>query len=78
MTINWIQLGIEALMILFGLLALYWKQNVDNEHRFTKLETLVAGLSKDHEELKAEITNLHGRVGGVSKAVAELKGRLHE
>lgn len=77
-TVNWIQLAIEGAMIIAGLLALYWRQRVENEHRFTKLETLVGGLGEDHKELNGQIENLHGRVGGISRAVAEIKGKLSQ
>lgn len=68
-TINWIQITVETLLLIVGFAALYWKNRIDAEHRFTKLETMVFALSKDHE-------NLDEKVGRISRTVAEIKGYL--
>ena len=75
--IDWVQLGVQTLMIIAGLIALYWKQRVEAEHRFTKLEQALKHQGDDHVEIKKEITNIHGRVGGISREVAELKGKVN-
>jgi len=67
--VNWFQIGVEVLLLLGGFLIMYWKQRVEAEHRFTKLETLVNGLSGDHERLDA-------KVDGISRNLSEISGSL--
>lgn len=69
MTINWIQIGVEFVVLLGGFVIMYWKQRVEAEHRLTKVETLVSELKEDHR-------NLDGKVSGISRNLAEISGEL--
>lgn len=66
------------MMIISGLVALYWKQRVAAEHRFTKLEVLVSNLHGDHAKLEGKIEHmdksiqqLHGRISKVKESIAD-------
>ncbi len=67
--INWIQIFVEAVLLFGGFIVMYWKQRVEAEHRFTKLETLVNGLAGDHEKLEGHVT-------GIKQSIQELHGRI--
>lgn len=60
---------LEVVLIFAGIYGAYWKQKVASEARFTKLETLLDGLHKDHEKLEE-------RLHGMSRHLAELTGHV--
>jgi hypothetical protein len=67
--VNWTQLFVEAVMLVGAFLVMYWKQRLAAEHRFTKLETLVSGLSAQHAALETKI-------GGLDTSIQQLHGRI--
>jgi len=66
-----IKLIMQVSLILAAIFGTYWKQKVQNEARFTKLEVLISGLSADHEKLEE-------RLHGMSRHLAELTGHVKE
>jgi len=64
-----IKLVMEVALILAAIFGAYWKQKVENEARFTKLEVLMEGLSNDHKTLEE-------RLHGMSRHLAELTGHV--
>lgn len=62
---------IEVALIVAAIYGAYWKQKVQTEARFTRLETLLQGLSSDHKKLEE-------RLHGMSRNLAELSGRVKE
>ena len=64
-----IKLVMEVALILAAIFGSYWKQKVQHEARFTKLEVLLSGLSADHEKLEE-------RLHGMSRHLAELTGHV--
>jgi len=67
--INIPQIVIELLILAGAFLVMYWRQRVEAEHRFTKLETLVKGLGEDHQKLEVHVT-------GIKQSIQELHGRI--
>jgi len=75
--VNWVQLMFEALLLFGGFVVMYWKQRVMSEHRFTKLEVMVASMQRDSAKLDAHIASvqtsiqqLHGRVSKVKEQLS--------
>ena len=64
-----IKIVMEVALIVAAIYGAYWKQKVENESRFTKLEVLMEGLSQDH---KTHEERLHG----MSRHLAELTGHV--
>ena len=64
-----VKLIMEVALILAAIFGAYWRQKVQNEARFTKLEVLLAGLSEDHKLLEE-------RLHGMSRHLAELTGHV--
>ena len=74
--IAWVEIIVQAVMMIVGLLALYWKQRVESEHRFTKIEGSLGALEGKVDDLKSDHGGLAGQVRGISRSVAELKGKV--
>ena len=70
--VNVTQMLVQSVPMLIGIVVMYWRQRIAAEHRFTKLEVLVSGLSTQHgslekkiEGLDSSIQQLHGRISKV-------------
>lgn len=68
-SINWVQVVVQVGLLAGAFIVMYWKQRIEAEHRFTKLEVLVTGLGKDHG-------NLSDKVNGISRNLSEISGQL--
>lgn len=62
---------LEVLLIIAAVYGAYWKQKVQGENRFTKLEVLLGRLANDHEKLEE-------RINGMSRHLSEIKGYLEK
>lgn len=67
--VNWLHIFVEAAVIIVAVVGAHWRGKVQAEHRFTKLEVLVKGLSTDH-------VNLDNKVSGISKRLYELSAHM--
>lgn len=67
--VNWAQIMVELFLLAGAFIVMYWKQRVEAEHRFTKVEILVSRLSADHESLAT-------KVDGISRNLAAVSGEL--